>query len=138
MFTFKNQALFGAAALVAAFTMQSALAGGPAHRMPADYGQPQPAYQLKLVAADAGKPLVLSFLDANGRPASGGEVAMVHPVNRGIKASPSIQYVPEVLARDTNGNFVCMGKHHSGDVVAFRGVGKAGTAPVWLTVTING
>ena len=138
MFTFKNQALFGAAAVVAAFTMQSALAGGPVHHMPADYGQPQPAYQLKLVAADAGRPLVLSFLDANGRPVAGGDVAMVHPVNRGIKASPSIQYVPEVLARDAHGNFVCMGKHHRGEVVAFRGVGRAGTAPVWLTVTISG
>ena len=138
MFTSKNQALFGAAALVAAFTMQSALAGGPVHRMPADYGRPQPAYQLKLVAAEAGRPLVLSFRNANGQPVAGGEVAMVHPVNRGIKASPSIQYVPEVLARDANGNFVCMGKHRRGDVVAFRGVGRAGASPVWLTVTISG
>jgi glucose/arabinose dehydrogenase len=138
MFAFKNQALFGAAVLVAAFTMQSASAGGPVHRMPADYHQTQRAYQLKLVASDVARPLVLTLLGANGQPVTDGEVAMVHPVNRGIKASPMIQYVPEVLARDANGNFVCMGKHHRGEVVAFRGVGRAGASPVWLTVTING
>jgi hypothetical protein len=48
-----------------------------------------------------------------------------------------IQYVPEVLARDASGNFVCLGKHQRGEVVAFRGVGPEGSAPVWLTVTVN-
>lgn len=137
MYSFKNS--IALAATFAAFTMTSAFAGGPAHRMAADYGQPQPAYQLKLVsAAEAGQPIVIALVDANGRHVAGGEIQMVHPVNRGIKAGPMIQYVPEPLARDARGDFVCSGNHHRGEVVAFRGVGPAGQSAVWLTVTING
>jgi hypothetical protein len=123
----------------AALMIAPALAGGPVHRMPSDYGQAEPAYQLKLVGAPvAGHPLVVALVDANGGQVRGGQVAMVHAVNRGLKASPMIQYVPEALAQDTNGNFVCMGRHHRGEVVAFRGAGPAGKAPVWLNVTISG
>lgn len=126
-------------ALLGALMITPAFAGGPVHRMPADYGQPQPVYQLKLVAAPvAGQPIVVALLDANGRQVSNGGVEMVHAVNRGIKASPMIQYVPVPLAHDTNGYFVCMGKHHSGEVVALRGFGPAGKASVWLNVTISG
>jgi len=132
------RALLSAAAVATLMSM-AALAGGQTHRMPVDYGQPQPTYQLKLVSApQEGQPLVVALVDAKGQQVGNGEVAMVHPVNRGIKASPMIQYVPEPLARDANGNFVCLGKHHRGEVVAFRGAGPAGKSPVWLSVTISG
>lgn len=127
---------FGATFTIVA--MPATFAGGPIRHMPAAYGPLQPSYQLKLVASPkAGAPVVIALVDAAGRNVAGGQVEMVHAVYNGIKSSPTVQHVPETLVRDASGNFVCLGKHHRGEMLTFRGVGPAGSAPVWLTVAAN-
>ncbi len=132
-----THAAFAAAVLLSS----SAVAGSGPHRMAADYGQPQPAYELKITGAPTvGKPLVVSLVDkADGHTVRGGEVTAMRPVNLGPKASPSIQWVPVMLTRDANGNFVCAGDHHvAGERITLRGEGPSGASPVWLTLAVNG
>lgn len=136
---FKQNTLFGAAMLAAVLVLvQSSAAGAPSHVMLAD--RPHPVYELKTAAApEANKPLLISLVNkADGQPVSDGQVAVMRPVYLGIKASPSIQYVPVPLARDAYGNFVCPGEHHvPGERLTLRGTGPEGSSSVWLTLTVK-
>lgn len=133
-----TQAAF--AATVAVLMVPSAAAGNGPHRMPADYGRPQPSYELKVNTPVAGQPLVISLVNrADGQTVRDGEVSAVRPANLGPKAWPSVQWVPVMLTRDANGNFVCAGDHHvAGERMTLRGEGPSGAAPVWLTLTVKG
>jgi hypothetical protein len=136
MYSFKLAAT--AAAFAAIFAMQSASAGAAPHRMPADYGQPQPIYQLKIDATPvAGAPIVIALVDRDGNTVRGGEVAMFHAVNRGIKAAPMTQFVPVALTRNADGSFVCEEDHYPGERLTLRGTGSGGASPVWLTVAVS-
>lgn len=128
------------AATVAVLMVPSAAAGNGPHRMSADYGRPQPTYELKVDGAPAaGQPLVVSLVNrTDGQVVRGGEVVAMRPVYLGQKASPSIQWVPVMLTRDANGSFVCAADHHvPGQRLTLRGEGPAGTSPVWLTLTVK-
>ncbi len=136
MYSFKLAAT--AATFAAIFAMQSASAGAPPHHMPADYGQPQPVYQLKINAAPtAGAPIVIALVGRDGNTVRGGEVAMFHAVNRGIKAVPMMQFVPVTLTRNADSSFVCEEGHYPGERLTLRGTGPGGTSPVWLTIAVS-
>ena len=126
------------AALTALLLTTTAVAGTAPHRMPAGYPAAQPSYELKIDGvAQAGKPLVVSLVNqANGQAVPGGEVAVLRPVFRGIKAVPSIQWVAESLPRNADGKFVCAPEHHA-EGVTLRGVGPSGASPVWRNVPVH-
>lgn len=129
------------AAITAALMATPALAGAAPHRMPADYGRPQPVYELKISQAPvAGRAIVIALVDhSTGQAVIGGEVVAMRPVNHGPKASPMIQRVPEALSRNADGNFVCAGDHHvPGERLTLRGEGPGATSPAWLTLTVKG
>ncbi|MDR3527272.1 MAG: hypothetical protein P4L57_08310 [Rhizomicrobium sp.] len=139
MNTLKNTALIATVATL--FVLQAASASTAGHRMPADYTQAQPSYQLKINApAVVGVPLVVTLINqADGKVVQNGDIAVMRPVFAGQKASPMIRYVPVMLTRAADGSFVCAGEHHvAGEELTLRGAGPGDAAPVWLTLTVKG
>lgn len=129
-----------AATFAVVLAVQSASAGAPPHRMPAERSQTQPVYQLKVDGAPAmGQPLVITLVNqADGKAVRDGTVSVMRPVFLGIKASPMIQYIPVNLTRNADGNFVCSGEHHvPGARLTLRGTGPDSTSPVWLTLAVH-
>jgi len=138
MFSFKFAA--AAATIAVVLAMQSASAGAPPHHMPADYGQPQSDYQLKVNGAPkVGEPLIVTLVNkSDGQLVRDGSVTVLRVVFAGIKASPMIRYVPMALTRDADGSFVCAGEHHvPSERLTLRGTGPDGKSPVWLTIAVN-
>lgn len=126
------------AATVAVLMVPSAAAGNGPHRMPADDGQPQPSYELKVSGTpEIGRPLVITLVE-RGQIVHDGEVVAMRPVYLGQKASPSARWVPVALERDADGNFICSGDHHiPGGQLTLHGEGPAGRSPVWLTLDVK-
>jgi hypothetical protein len=139
MNTFNHTAIIATFATL--FVLQSASAGSPIHRMPANDGQVQSSYQLKINApAVVGAPLQVTLVNqADGQVVQGGQITVTHPAFQGPKASPMYRSAPMMLTRNADGSFVCEGKHHvAGERLTLRGAGPGDASPVWLTLIVKG
>ncbi len=129
---------FAFAALLASTVAVNA--GGPPHRLPADYGRPVPVYEIKVVGMpSSGRPLTVEVVNKQtGELVTNAHVSMQHWAWIGMKAVPQTQLVLVALDPDGRGDYVCTREHlHPGERVTFRAHVPGEPSGTWTELALN-
>lgn len=133
----KTAVLVGAIVATALFA-GSAVAGGPMHKLPADYGKTYPTYEIHIVNVPSGQstPLTVQVVNKEtGQLVTDAEVTMQHRHWLGIKGVPQYQQVQLELTPDGHGDYVCNnGPLLAGDKIVLRAHVPGDPSSTWLTV----
>ena len=136
--TIRISSVFAVAALLT--SLVAANAGGPAHKLPTDFGQPTPSYEIKVVGMpSAGHPLTVQVVNRDtGQLVTNAQVSMQHLVWAGNKSVPQNQLLLVPLESDGRGDYVCMREHlRPGEHVTFRAHVSGDASGTWTTVALN-
>jgi hypothetical protein len=138
----KKTTVFGAivAATALLASVGPASAGGPTHRMPANYGKPHQAYEIKIVSIPtAGHMLTVQLVNKQtDKIITDADVSMQHWVWKGMKAVPQTQMALVSLETDGHGDFVCSREHvRPEENVVLRAHVSGEPSRTWTTLTLN-
>ncbi len=134
----KRTAAFVGAFVATALFAGSAVAGGQAHRLPADYGKTSPTYEIRIVNMPSGEtaPLTVQVVNKEtGQLVTDAEVTMQHRHWLGFKGVPRYRRVQLELKPDGHGDYVCNnGPLLAGDKIVLRAQVPGEPSSTWLRV----